>query len=411
MNSSSAAPSPGGGVRVDDLLLQSSGGGKSLVVPPPVGGGVATYPTAFHGPSPEAPTLLVVEAGEERSGIDIRLVPEGAVRISGVLRTDQGPAGGVVVRLTRTGGARLQNDNGYEVAATVSAADGSFTLLGITPGTYTLKALRLSRPRLPPALESNPAIVAAYAGNGPNTPETAGLVGAQVPLTVAASDIRDLDVPLRSGATVRGRIVFDGATPTPAEHQRIGVLLSSEDGGLPGTGFLVARLTEDGRFEISAPAPGRYLATAVALPQHWRLAGATVAGRPLSAPFDLGDVDVTDLVLTYTDKLGSLNGTVRRATGADETSVEIVVFSTERHDWRREPLNLRAPRIEQPGAAERYEIVRLLPGEYFVAAVASADVPETPDDAFFEAVSRVAVRVTVPAGGTVTRALTMGRVR
>jgi hypothetical protein len=106
-----------------------------------------------------------------------------------------------------------------------------------------------------------------------------------------------------------------------------------------------------------------------------------------------------------------VNGTVQRATGAGETSVEIVVFPTERRDWRREPLNLRAPTIEQPGATAQYEVGRLLPGDYFVAAVASTDVPEIPDAAFFEAVARFAVRVTVPAGGTVTRALTMGRVR
>jgi hypothetical protein len=338
-------------------------------------------------------------------------VPERAVRISGVLRTDDGPAGGVVVRLTRTGGARLQNENGYEAAATVSAADGSFTLLGVTPGTYMLKALRLTRPQLPPALQSNPAIVAAYGADRANASETSGLAGAQLPLHAGDADVRGVDVHLRSGATVSGRIVFDGGAPPPVERQRMGVLLTSEDGGLPGAGLLVTRLTEDGRFEIRAPAPGRYLVTGVALPRQWRLASATIGGRPLTAPFDLAGTDVSDVVLTYTDRLGSVNGTAQRATGAGETSVEIVVFPTERRDWRREPLNLRAPTIEQPGATAQYEVGRLLPGDYFVAAVASTDVPEIPDAAFFEAVARFAVRVTVPAGGTVTRALTMGRVR
>jgi hypothetical protein len=82
MSSSSAAPSPAGGVRVDDLLLQSAGGG-ALMTPPAPGPSVSVYPTTFYSAGDAMdPGVIVVAPGDERTGVDIRLRPSPAARVS-----------------------------------------------------------------------------------------------------------------------------------------------------------------------------------------------------------------------------------------------------------------------------------------------------------------------------------------
>lgn len=409
IGSSSAVPMVGGGVRIDDLLLQSTGDGSPLAIPPPEDRGLLVYPTSYHGA--DRPSAIVVGPGEERRDVDVQLRPAPAVRISGAVAADGGPAANIVVRLVRADGHALQGDNGFEAAATVTRADGRFTLLGVTPGRYVLKALRLPRPRLPPAMAGNPAIVAAY----DVTPSAGGrppLAGAQVPLVVGDEDITDLEVPLRPGATVFGRVVFDGGAPPPAEvRQKIGVLLTPEDGGLPGVGLQIAGLQADDTFSRTAPAPGLYMLTGLAVPPPWRLSSLTRDGRPLTGPLDLRADDVTDVVMTYTSELATIAGTVRNPQGTGEISAEVVVLPADRRLWVPEPLNLRSPLIQQVPTNGRVEVPRLLPGEYLVAVVDARDVPEVPSPEFFAAVARFATPVALSAHQRTDLQFTVGRIR
>ena len=409
ISSSSAVPLVGGGVRVDDLLLQSTGDGSPLAIPPPVDGALLVYPTAYSGS--DRPASITVESGDERTDVDIQLLPAPAVRVSGTVTTDGVPAPNVVVRLVRADGQSLQGENGFEAAATVAGPDGSFTLLGVTPGRYLLKALRPPRPRLPPAMAANPAIVAAYDVELP-AGERPALTGAQVPLVIGETDVRDVDVPLRQGATVSGRVVFAGGSPPPAEQRRkIGVLLASEDGGLPGIGFQIAALQEDDTFSRAAPAPGRYMLAGLAVPPGWRLSGIAVDGSPLAAPLDLTGDDVTGVVMTYTNQLAAVAGSARNPGGMGEISAEIVVFPADRRLWVSEPLNMRSPQIQQVPTDGRFVVPRLLPGEYFVAVVDARDVPDVAGPEFFATVATFATRVTLMAGQQAPLQLTVGRTR
>jgi hypothetical protein len=412
MNSSSAVPSAGGGVRVEDLLLQSSGGGRALAIPPPGAAGLAVYPTTFH-PSGDGvpPTVVTLEPGEERAGVEIVLRPERAVRVSGTVTADGRPAPDVAVRLVPAGGPAMANQNGFESAATITAPDGSFTLLGVTPGRYVLKALKTPRLRLPPALASNPAIVAAYDSDAAGAASNLQPVGEQLSLTIGTADVSDLDVTLRTGATVRGRVAFAGGPPPPVpDLRRIAILLGSEDGGLPGANLQIVGIGEDGTFEMTAPAPGRYMVTGLRVPLRWRLSDLAVAGRPLTGPIDLGAGDVADLVLTYTDRLAGIAGTVRMPGGPNNASAGVVVFPTDRRFWMMDPLNPREPRIEQAMNDGTFLVADLLPGEYFVAAVDDADMPEFADPDFFEAATGFAVRVTLSAEQTLSRDLAVTRI-
>ena len=409
MSSSSAAPSPGGGVRIDDLLLQSTGGGV-LVTPPTLGQAVTVYPTTMRGAA--GSTLsdpIVAEPGDEHSGVDVQLQPSPSARVSGMVTAAGEPVPNVVVRLIRQGGLPLAGENGLEAAATVTNADGSFTLLGVPPGQYVLKALRLPRPRLPPALSANPAIVAAYGADGPQAPGVE-LVGAQVPLAMTDADLRNIPVVLRPGAQVSGRIVFVGRTrPTAEELQRIGVLLAPQDGGLPGANLQVSSVSAAGEFDVHVPAPGRYLLTGLRLPLTWRQTGVTVGGEPLTTAIDLSGEETAEVTLIYTDQVSSLAGTVQGAGRGPGPNPEVIVFAADRRLWVEDPLNPREPRVEQASNDGRYRITGLLPGDYFVAAVDTADVPDVIDAEFLEAVARFATPVTLLAGQTLDRDVNLGR--
>ena len=409
MSSRSAVPSPAGGLRIDDLLLQSSGMGRLVTVPPPTADSVFVYPTASYAiAGRDRPAELTVGPGEERSGVDIQLTPARAVRVTGTVTLDGAPLAGVVVRLTNAAGHTLQAENGYEAAATVTTANGTFTLLGVTRGTYLLKVLRAAAVTLPPALTSNPAIAVAYASPPAAAGATTPLVGAQVPLTIGDSDIRDLVVPLRAGATVSGQAVFRGTAPTPKQLQSFAVLLTSEDGGLPGSGLQIVRLNDSGGFRLTAPAPGRYMVTIVGAPAAgWRAEEILLRGQPVTAPLDLSGDAIDGLSLVYTTEVGEIAGTAERPTGAPVTTAGIAVFSTDRRLWIQEPLNPRQPRIEQTARGGAFSVAGLLPGEYFVVALDDVDVPDTPTEEFFAAAAKVATRATVTANHTSTHTLTI----
>lgn len=407
MNTASAVPSAGGGVRVEDLLLQSSAGARLTTVPPPTNG-LLVYPTTIAtSGDPDHPDISV-NAGQERSGVNLTLRPERTRRITGTVTADGAPLGKVSVRLIRNDGLTTLNQNGYEAAATVSRDDGTFTLLGVPAGEYTLRVLRTPRLQLPATLSANPAIAAAY----PPGENIAPLVGAELPLSIGNADVNGLVLALASGATVTGRVVFEGTGPTAPQMQKFGALLASEEGPLPGAGLQIARFDANGAFTLTAPAPGRYSVTVLGPPAAgWRFAGTTWRGVPLAGPLDLSKEHVTDLITTFTDVVGDLTGILTRSTGAPVTSAGIVVFSTDRRAWTLDPLNPRQPQLEQSDRNGSFTINDLLPGDYFVAAIDDADMPEMPDVAFLQRVSAIASRVRVEAGTRQSVTLTIGSLK
>jgi len=93
---------PSSGVRIDSWIL--SGQGRSGLVAPPISAdarGLRLYPSTYYPGSatPAAATVLSVESGEERSGINIQLRPQAVHRVSGRVMGPNGPAGGVGIRL------------------------------------------------------------------------------------------------------------------------------------------------------------------------------------------------------------------------------------------------------------------------------------------------------------------------
>jgi hypothetical protein len=149
----------------------------------------------------------------------------------------------------------------------------------------------------------------------------------------------------------------------------------------------------------------------LAVPPRWRVSEISVDGQPLTAPLDLTGDDVTGVVITYTDRVGTIAGTAQNANGAGEVNAEVVVFPTDRSLWTSEPLNWRRPQIQQVPADGVFSVQGLLPGEYYVAIVEAEAVPDIAEAEFFAAVTTFATRVTVTEGQATSLRLTVGRIR
>jgi hypothetical protein len=138
----------------------------------------------------------------------------------------------------------------------------------------------------------------------------------------------------------------------------------------------------------------------------WTFAGAMRGSVDLSdVPFELS-ADLDDVVIRFSDRPSLLRGSVRTPAGEADASAQVLVFpaaaaSAERTDSTR---RLRATRVGADGA---YSINGLPAGEYLVVAVPDEMAADFPSAALLKSLLPRAMRVTVPANGTVTRDLSI----
>lgn len=138
----------GSGQRVGSLLLQTPigiGSQRDVMAPPVDRGKVSVYPTVFY---PAAATLskaalVTVQAAEERPAIDFQLRPVVTSRVSGTLTGPKGPESHTTLDLMPAGSDDAQRDYDFAAASTATDATGAFTFLGVPPGAYIVRVLKI----------------------------------------------------------------------------------------------------------------------------------------------------------------------------------------------------------------------------------------------------------------------------
>jgi hypothetical protein len=119
---------------------------------------------------------------------------------------------------------------------------------------------------------------------------------------------------------------------------------------------------------------------------------------------DLDD-DISDVVVTLTDRPTTLKGSVRTSAGSADTEADVIVFPVNPLRWSgfsQSPLRIRNVRTDANGA---YLLTGLPPGDYFVAAISDASAGGWQSAKFLESLSRQAVRVTLAESAPVTQDL------
>jgi protocatechuate 3,4-dioxygenase beta subunit len=432
---SSAAPSASSpGFRVGDLMLMNPfGRGSFGSSPPPTptdSGQLLLYTTQFF-PSARTParaTVITLESGQNRAGVDFQLKLVPTVRLSGTVVGPDGPARNFGLRLLPSGYEDPSSASGLEMASTVTDGGGEFTFLGVTPGEYTLKALRVPRAPITPSPMTtvevtgpNGLVVGMSSSAGTLTPAPLPAdptLWAVKSLTVGETNVTGISVSLLPGARLSGRLTFEGKdSPAPEQIQRATISISLMSGPVTTEATIARRIEGDGRFATGGYPPGRYIVTAfmpsagpVASP--WTFKSVTVGGRAVEDDgLEIGAEDISDLVIAFTDQPPEFSGTVTDRANKPDQSASVVVIPADSQVWRQGIINSRRVRIVRTTTAGTYTVTALPSGRYVVVALEDSTLADWQDPKMLEKLFALGTPITIGDGEKKTLALTTKQVR
>ena len=321
--------------------------------------------TYFPGTAnPDDAQTVTVSLGQEANA-SFALVSARMSRVSGIVRNSQGnPVGrSSLMLVTRSG-------NGASAMGGMTQPDGSFSISNVPPGEHTIEVRPINLGGVTAKIE-------------PGADEFAS-----VPITASGQDITGLIITTGLGATISGRMVFDGSVKPPQlDTQSFRIFPSAADpssptamGAPPDSGVV----DETGHFQIRG-ANGRILFRTVgllgpALPG-WYLKSITLNGVDITdIPYEAKpSTNITGLEVTMTDRQSSVSGVVKNARGDSVSDFVVVVFPST---VREGTIATRFTRTVRPDQQGRYEMKGLPPGDYVAVAVESLEQGGEWDPAF-----------------------------
>ena len=397
--------------------------GTALTMPadavaPPEPAARGAYAPVYYPGTPLAQSASQIRIGpnEERLGVDFPLQLVPTARIRGRLLDDQGrPQPGAQLTLKQQTTGAMPMDEMAIVGAmlgggTSTQADGTFIIEAVKPGEYTLNAqATIKDGAAPPAGPGGiGAMLGPFGGRGTHW--------ASESLSVMGRDITDLVLVLRPGMTIAGRIVHEGTTlekPTDLTGIPLSLAEASTAASNPiadmlqsmmgGTQLTVAK---DGTFSGAGLRPGQYklntlssvlsqfIAPSQTSTSGWQLKSIVVNGVDVAdtAIYVRPGENLTDVVVTFTDKLAELSGTVYDQAGRVTPNFPIIVFSTNEAHWRQ---GSRRTRQVRPATDGSFKVLGLPAGEYFVSAVTSVEQSDLADPEFLRQLAAASFRITL----------------
>ena len=397
----SATPSPGGGgamramndAEVDAVFdavrrrMAATAKGPEPELPRPF-----TYaPIYFPGtPILSQATPITLTAGQEHTGLEFALQRVATSMVEGVVsRSDgQSPAGATVQMTAVAPLGPFATDSPLVLQAT-AAPNGSFQIPQVPPGDYTL---------------------VARAGTG-----GAALWGSES-VSISGADVNSVAIALEPGATVSGRVRFDGATAKPpADLTRIRVTLMPAEvlAQKPGTAIRTllfvpgVPLRADGSFEVSGVPPGSFALTVNPVDAaSWWGRSALLGERDLfDGLIEVGRASMTDVVVTFTDKRSELSGTLQTSSVAPASDVFVIAYATNPAMWGPRARRVQAVR---PGVDGRFSIKDLPPGDYYLSAVTEVEQEELQESKFLEELVKASIKITIGEGEKKVQDLRIG---
>jgi hypothetical protein len=334
---------------------------------------------------------VTLTLGQEMSSVAFPLVPARLSRISGTVMTSDGrPLDGGVVLLRPRGtnglaGIRL-GGGGNQVRA-----DGRFQLTGVPPGEYVLD------------VQQRPRNVRNFQDMA-----VAPLEFASMPLSVSG-DIDNLTIITTPGVTVSGRVDYQGQTPPKANLQINTVAPSGASSSailqIAARALGRGRVNQDGTFELRGVA-GPLLVRPQGVPAGWTLKSVTIEGADVTdTPFDFRPGhNITGVVITLTNRLTEIAGTVRDARGQAMTDYVLVAFAEDNKLWQAPSRYVQTARPNQNGA---FTIKGLPPGRYLAVAVPALENGMQNDPAVLDGLRLGAQNFSLAEGQTLNLNLQM----
>ena len=401
---------------------------SNFATPPPPS---ATTPRAYAAqffpgvPTLAAAQLVDIDYGSARRSVDFQLQPIPTVKVSGrVVSTDSnaGDASSMLLRLMPAGSEQL--GVGSEAATTIVERDGTFTFLNVPAGDYTLLAQAAfgewtkgnGEQALPdaPGFSSGAgqmgmAMTLSSGGLNYSSHSSKTAMWGRTSVAVGTNHVTDVVVQMYSPITVRGRVVMTSG----GSGLRLSAVIGAQPAnGDPSLGSVSKFLTVNGDtpFALEGLGRGTYL---IGLPGSFArftsVASVTSGGRDIrdtGLDTSLGR-DVDDIVISLTENLTSIQGTVR---GDGAAASALIAFPVDRARWLDyglDPMLIASRAADSAGA---FALRGLPEGEYFVVAVDGSLHDAWMDPKFLEAASAAATRIALKWGDTKTLDLTMSKV-
>ena len=322
-----------------------------------------------------------VAIGQSVAGADLALVPGRAAKVAGIALDSQGRPFARVSLSEEIRGLNFASFRGGPSGAV--AADGSFSILNVPPGTYTAQAVRLP-------------------GDNSGEPEVA-----LMQLVVDGTDLDNIVLSGSKGGTVSGRVSSETG-PLPAKGVRVAVAETLR--GQPSPALLGTFRSSRNPAEIGAE--GEFTATnvygrvrfQVTVPEGWMLRSVTHDTRDLTdGSLELGSGEtVSGVEVQITNRVTSVAGQVLDAKSAPVGDATVLVFAKSAEKWFESSRWVRAARPDQQG---KWQLKALPPGEYLAIALDYVEDGAWNDPEYLEALRASAETVTLPEGGSETVSL------
>lgn len=331
------------------------------------------YPGTYYPGVTDVTQAQTVTAmlGQEVASIGFPLVPARLSRISGTVMGSSGqPLAGAMVMIRTRGSNALAalRMNMVGNAGGQVRPDGTFQLMNVPPGEYTLDVQQ--RPQNLRNLQDI---------------NLSQLEFASMPISVSG-DIDNLTIVTTPGVTVSGRVVYQGQAPP---KQNLQVTAVPPAGGPSPIGALISakalgggRVDRDGTFELRGIA-GPQLIRVQTIPAGWALKSITIDGADITdAPYDFKPgVNVSGLVVTLTDRLSEITGNVRDTRGQPVMDYVLVAFPEDAKLWGPSSRYVQTTRPNQNGT---FSIKGLPPARYLAAVVAALETGMQNDPAVLD---------------------------
>jgi len=308
---------------------------------------------------------LTIAIGTEVSDVVMTMKPTRAARVTGTVVDSQGrPMSGLLMVMQSSGIGFMSTG--------APIRDGAFTLNGLAPGEYSLRAQQMGNPA-----ESEVAIAR---------------------ITVGSDDISGLQIVAAKPTAARGRVVVDPAAMSSLPPRLI--LSASPVQLMAMMGPMApAPVQDDMTFELKSP-PGQYRLNLQPVGMGWAIRSVRLNGVDVTDGFEIkANQEIDALEVELTNKLTTITGLVTNARGEAQKDYSTLVFAQDSARWGG---NTRYQSMGRPDQDGRFKISGLPPGEYYIIALDRVDSGEAGDPEFLERIRTKTSRLSLDEGETKT---------
>jgi hypothetical protein len=345
-----------------------------------------TYaPTYFPGTGNVADAQrLTLTLGTEQSGINFVLQPVRAVRVSGTVVDSSGAPSQGILNLAPAGFGDL--DGVQQGNAARILPDGTFTIVNVVPGEYTLTVTGRGGGR---------------GGGGTGGAANATPEVASIPITVGTDDLVGVSVTTGRGGSIRGTVTAENNAKVQTTNIQVSVQPLR-----PGPGAFTPRgqVSAAGAFELTGLV-GPQVLRVDRLPSGWLLKSIRANGKDITdTAIDVRGSEQLNVQVVLTNRISELSGAVT-ANGQTVTSASVVLFPDDPAMWAFPSRRVRMVRVDQNGV---FRTNGLPPGERYLAlAVDYLEQGEFQDPLFLERMKGRATTFSLNEGENKTVDLTL----